>query len=445
MQATAKMMWGKRSGTTAALLLVAACGSGFGGAPSGVPGVPGAPSVPGASEAECTPAKFDLAAGTVGDFGAGPGAVKIEAFLKAAATAKASALSVENDLAAACTAIATDIGVDATRLASTGTEPGARVTAACGTLATELKTYIETNLPQGAHLVLSYAPPVCGVQMSAVVEAAAQCDANVQANAKVECEGGQLSGACSGSCTGSCSGKCTGTCGGTCGGTCSGNCTGSCEGRCKKKGPDGQCIGKCEGTCTGSCSANCTGSCSASCTGSCDAQCGGSCSVEFTEPRCEGQANVEASAECKAQANVQASANVQCSEPQLTVSIAPKPPSMDKFNVLIQTLQRNWPKLLVAARKTTVLLRPSLEGFVQVSGNISTSMPSIVLEVGAEAASCAQSAISVVAAASASVVASASVSVNVSASVSASGTASTATPAPAPAPARAPAPAAPTG
>lgn len=438
MQRTAKIMWGKRGGTTAVLLLVAACGSGFGGAPGGLPGAPGVPGVPGAGDVECSPAKFNLAAGTVGDFGAGAGAVKLEAFLNAGMAAKAAALSVENDLVAACTAIAGDIGVDASRLVSAGTEPGARVTAACGTLATELKTYIEQTLPQGARLVLSYSPPVCGVQMSAVVEAAAQCDVNVQADAAVSCEGGHLSGACSGSCSGSCSGKCTGACQGTCGGTCGGDCKGTCEGKCKKKGPDGQCIGKCEGTCRGECTANCAGSCSGSCSGSCDAQCSGECSVEFQAPRCEGQANVEASAECKAQANVQASANIECSEPQLTVGIAPKPPSIDRFNVLIQSLQRNWPKILVAAHKTNAVLRPSLEGFVSVSGNISTSMPSIVLEVGAEAASCAQQAISAVGNASASVVASASVSVNVSASVSASGSASASTPAPAAAPAAAP-------
>ncbi len=424
MQTMVDKLWGKRGATAAGLLLIAACGSGLGGAPGGLPTPGGAPAIPGAGDAQCTPGKLDIAAGTVGDFGEGAGAIKIEGFLKAAVTAKASAQAVEDDLVSACTAIATDIGVDATRLVATGSDPGARVTAACGTLATELKTYIEANLPQGARLVMSYAPPVCGVQMSAVVEAAAQCDANVQANAKVECEGGHMSGKCGASCTGSCSGKCTGSCQGTCSGTCGGDCKGECEGRCKKKGPDGSCIGKCEGTCRGECTASCGGSCSGSCTGTCDAQCSGECSVEFQEPRCEGQANVEASAECKAQANVQASADIQCTEPQLTVGITPKQVNMDKFNVLIRTLQTNWPKLLVAAHKTNVVLRPSLESFVSVSGSIASSMPSIVVEVGAEAAACAQAAVNVVSSASASVVASANVSVNVSASVSASGKAS---------------------
>lgn len=421
-------MWSIAAAGTG-LLLTAACG-GMGGLPAGVPGGGEAPGVPGAGGAECSPAKFNVAAGTVGDFGSGAGAVKIEGFLKAAMTAKTSALGVEADLSAACTAIATDIGVDPTRLVAASDAPGAKVQASCGLLATELKMYIENTLPQGARLVMSYAAPVCGVQMSAVVEAAAQCDVNVQADAQVTCEGGHMSGQCSASCTGSCSGKCTGSCSGTCSGSCGGDCNGTCEGRCKKKGPDGQCIGKCEGTCRGECSANCGGSCSGTCGGSCDAQCSGECSVAFTAPSCEGQANLEASAECKAQANVQASANVTCSEPSVTVGISPAPPSMDRFKVLIDSLQRNWPKLLVAAHKTNVVLRPSLEGFAQVSGNIAGSMPSIALEVGADAVSCAQAAVGVVSSASASVMASATVSVNVSASVSASGKAGASTEAP---------------
>ena len=402
----------------ASALFSPACGAtGLPGAPD-LSGVPGGPSLPGG----CDASKFDIQAGVVGDFGEGAGAAKLEGFLRATIAANGGIASVETDLVTACSAIATDLGVPAAELEGGGAEPGARVRRVCGAMAAKLSADLRAKLPQGARLVLAYSPPVCAVNMQAVAQASAQCDANVSADAEVQCDG-HLTGQCSANCTGTCSGSCGGSCEGTCNGSCGGDCNGTCDGRCARRGPDGQCAGRCTGTCQGSCSANCQGSCSGTCTGSCDAQCSGECSVDFQAPRCEGQANVEASAECRAQANVEASADVECTEPSVVISVSGNPGAdvMATLEGPINTLQANWPKILIAARKIEQVIRPNIEAFASASAGIAGSFSGLIGEVGAEGVACATSAGQVASGLAARAEASASVSVEMSASVSVQG------------------------
>src|SRR4051794_33130905 len=79
---------------------------------------------------------FNAMSGTVGDFGAGDAAQKVEAMLHASADLYAAAATTESDTLAACTAMATDLGIPAGELAPAQGELA--VTKACTRVKTEI-------------------------------------------------------------------------------------------------------------------------------------------------------------------------------------------------------------------------------------------------------------------------------------------------------------------
>ncbi len=368
---------------------------------------------------------FNAETGAVGDFGAGDAAQKVEALLQASADLYSAANETEADLLAACTAIATDLGIPAGELTPASGELA--VTKACGRVSTEIDAIVAT-LPNGASLAISITPASCTVDLQVSATCAAECDASITGTAMVECDG-ELHGSCSASCTGSCavSGtvNCTGECEGSCTGSCSGTCNGTCSGSCSQMDPTNtKCIGTCSGTCTGSCSATCSGSCSGTCvadvTGSCAGECYGECSATWTA-ECNGEADVMAQADCKAACDAQANANATCDVPTVTiVGIGlTDTAKAARVTALVATLTVNLPKIIQVQSRLQYAIVPGIAGFTASLRAASTSLAS----AGVQAAACMKSAIEAVVEASASVNASVSVSVEVSASASASGSA----------------------
>lgn len=367
---------------------------------------------------------FNAETGTVGDFGAGDAAQKVEALLNASADLYIAANATEADLLAACTAIATDLGIPAAEL-----QPGSNelaVTKACNRVSTEIDTIVAT-LPNGASLAISVTPASCTVDLQVSATCAAECDASITGTATVECDG-ELHGSCSASCTGSCAVtgtvSCSGECEGSCAGSCSGTCNGTCEGTCSAMDATGKCIGTCSGTCTGSCSGSCSGSCTGTCvadvTGSCSGECYGECSATWTA-ECNGEANVTANADCKAACDAQANANATCDAPTVTIVGVGLTDTAKAARVaaLVATLTVNYPKILRVQSRLQFAIVPGIAGFTASLRAASTSLAS----AGIQATACMTSAIEAVVEASASVNASVSVSVEVSASATASGSA----------------------
>jgi hypothetical protein len=232
----------------------------------------------------------------------------------------------------------------------------------CARVITELQNDLKVSVKSQAALVIKYKPAVCTVDVDAEAHVAAECEAQASGSASVTCEG-----------------TCTGTCGGKCNGTCEGG----------NKG--GDCNGKCNGTCEGSCSGGCT-----------------------------GQSDVKASAQCKAKAEVHASANVQCTEPELTVTLQ-KPMVIDasKAELAVNAIVKGMPKIL-SVRARLKPLQGAVTAWVTASSELAKAGNDLAQSFKDQAL-CISGQI----AAAASMVANiqASVSVSVSVSVEASGSA----------------------
>ncbi len=365
---------------------------------------------------------FNAETGTVGDFGAGDAAQKVEALLHASADLYSASVAVEADVRGACTSMAADLGIAASELApATGELP---VTAACKRVAEEIDTIIAT-MPTGVALGISVTPAQCNVDIEVSATCAAECDVSITGTAMVECSG-ELHGSCSGSCSGECAVmgnvSCTGSCSGSCTGTCSGTCHGACTGTCSKMDAQGNCVGTCSGTCTGTCSASCSGTCSGTCTstvtGSCTGECSGMCNATW-DAECTGEADVMANADCKAACDTSANAKATCDPPVVTiVAVAlTNPTASARVAALVATLRTNYPKLLRAQQRVQLTIAPSLPGFATALQAASTSLR----DVGVQGTACLVSAVQAVTGAASEINASVSISIEVSASVSASG------------------------
>src|ERR1041385_6266553 len=119
---------------------------------------------------------FDAMSGTVGDFGATASAQKVEAILHASADLYAAAATTESDTLAACTAMATDLGIPSSELQPAQGELA--VTKACTRVKTEIDSIIKT-LPAGVALGISITPAQCNVDLMVATSCAAECDASV--------------------------------------------------------------------------------------------------------------------------------------------------------------------------------------------------------------------------------------------------------------------------
>jgi hypothetical protein len=231
----------------------------------------------------------------------------------------------------------------------------------CNRVWTTLKADLAAGLRSQQAMVVDYKPGVCTVDVDAAARMAAQCEAQASGTATVTCNG-----------------TCTGTCHGACSGTCEGGAAG------------GQCNGRCNGTCDGSCTGGCTGA-----------------------------ADVHASAECKAQAEVHASVTMQCTDPQLTITLKQEDlADAAKANLAATALRKGLPRLLWVAARAKPLAH-AVEGWAHAADELGQSAGSLA-EQFADRAICVGGQVASALAAVAHIQASISVSVEIS--VQASGT-----------------------
>jgi hypothetical protein len=123
---------------------------------------------------------------------------------------------------------------------------GGKASGACQPLAAKIDAILKAGA--SARLSAQVTPPKCEVAASAQAECNGKCQVEVDSGYIIaHCEPGQLSGTCEGKCSGRCEGTCNGKCDGKCSATnASGDCTGVCEGTCRGT-CDATCHAKCEG------------------------------------------------------------------------------------------------------------------------------------------------------------------------------------------------------
>ena len=167
---------------------------------------------------------------------------------------------------------------------------------------------------------ITYKPAVCRVNVQATAEVAAKCE-----------------------------GKASADVGATCSGTCKGQCDGTCAGGAKAGGGGasggGECNGQCKGTCKG---------------------------------KCEGHADVKASGQCKAKAQAQASADMECTEPELKVTLDAKlVVDKSKAEQTLKAIQNGLPKLL-SIRARLAPLQAAVETTVSTAKELKDMGPKFV-------------------------------------------------------------------
>ncbi len=355
------------------------------------------------------------------------GDTKLDALIEASAKFDSSTDALAEQVRSACNAIATDLGASASE----------DTAMACSNAAGEITAVLEANV--GAQLIVEYVAPVCAASGGAFFDCVGECDASFDATGKLpQCEGGELAGSCSGMCSGECTvegsvaceGSCSGTCEGSCSasvvGSCSGTCEGTCEGTCSAMDAQGNCMGTCEGTCRGSCEGTIEGSCSGECEGmcegscraegmaNCEGTCSGECSVDWVEPVCEGGTlDVDAEADCQVACQADASFDLECSDPELVVTVIGVASSAD-LEALVTTLQANYGKILKALFKVRLVVRAAADFGGQIGGATAAAA-----SAGVEASQCLARAVTLAAEATASAQVSVSASVEVSGAVGA--------------------------
>jgi len=227
----------------------------------------------------------------------------------------------------------------------------------CAQVYQRVNDNMKVAIKSKAALKVKIKPAVCKVDVQASAEAAASCE-----------------------------GKASADVGATCSGTCRGTCEGTCAGKAGTGGNKGQCEGECKGTCKGD---------------------------------CEGHADVKASAQCKAKASVQASAKMECTEPEVDISLDAKlVVDKAKAEATIKGLKAGLPKIFsVKARLEP--LKYAVEAWVVSANELKGSARTLAMSFKDQAA-CISGQIAAAAGMIGGIQANVSVSVEVSASASGS-------------------------
>lgn len=167
---------------------------------------------------------------------------------------------------------------------------------------------------------IQYKPAVCRVNVQATAEVAAKCEGKASADVGA-------------------------TCSGTCRGTCEGTCAGGAKAGSGGASGAGQCNGQCSGTCKG---------------------------------KCEGHADVKASGQCKAKAQAQASADMDCTEPELKITLDAKlVVDKSKAEQTLKAMQAGLPKLL-SVRARLQPLQAAVETTVSTAKELKDMGPKFI-------------------------------------------------------------------
>lgn len=381
--------------------------------------------VPPGSDPTCGPSVYNPDTGTFTAFGgSSANARKVNAFLRATLDVNTNINQIHDAMLGACEAIGTDLGITS----YTPTNPNEpRVVTVCNRVGMEIQTIVRQAVPQNARLEIIATPPRCEVSLDVAARCAAECTGRAMVEVP-RCQPGDLvvscNAACEGVCQGTCMAGCMGSCSGTCTGSCNGTCVGECTGTCSARDGAGRCVGTCTGTCRGSCSASCMGSCegtcAAGCNGSCMGSCRGGCTATGSPIRCEGRADLNVDVQCDAACEARANLQATCSEPMITVNAQVGAPAMAmRLNTLVTSLQRHYPRFLVALARAQQLGTSTGPAFISSLNGAAEA----AVDVGVQAVACSARAVAVTAAAFTRFQATVDVSVSFTASVNVQGTA----------------------
>lgn len=375
------------------------------------------------------------------------------AFSQAAADLNVAAGTVQAKFLSVCNSINAELGLDTTKTTA-------------DTACAVLHQHVQAVVAAGATVTVTVVPH-CDIDINAQAQCEAKCTPPTCEITPVRCMGGEVVVACNGMCSGSCDikqptvacmgscqgscdvavacsgtcegecsaptfdgscdagctasfeGKCDGMCNGTCNGTamngttctgtCKGTCTGSCTGKCGAQCTGHFSGGKCDVMCKGSCSvaAACSGKCDGTCTytpgmATCQGECHGSCTAQVSPPTCTGSVDCMAP-ECHGSCQASAKAHIDCSKPEVNVTIT----GNDEAILLSAALHKH-----LQAWGEAVSLVVNLKDPVGSLAGKSIAAFEAIGDVGVAGASCLASSVQVMG--------QASVSINVSVTASAS-------------------------
>ncbi len=275
-------------------------------------------------------------------------------------------------------------------------------------------------------ITINYEPAKCQASVEVAVEAAAECDVEVdpgqlevqcmgscevsaevaadcQAMGTLECTGQAPNFQCEGSCQGDCQLEVAAACEGTCSGRCEGECSACAGGNCETDGMGvvtncaGSCSAGCEGTCKleagGSCGGRCEGSCTynpgnASCEAGATAKCDVSAMAEAScQGKCEGTVEPpEVSAECQASVEAKASASVECTPPSLSVqyqfAAGLDADAQAEFKIWLEGFKGRFAGMLAASAKLEIVGEAAANLVASAGGAVEGALSEIQVEGG---------------------------------------------------------------
>jgi hypothetical protein len=288
-----------------------------GGKLPGGGGVPGGDNIPGGGGA---PGGLGGSSGmvdpnTCGNYAGSEAGARLKAFLEAVADLQKQSQETVEVVQTSCKMMGKELGM------TDADFPDAMETKdICAKVWGAYNDNMKVAVKSKAAFKITYKPAVCRVNVQATAEAAAKCE-----------------------------GKASADVGATCSGTCRGKCDGTCAGGAKAGGGGaaggGECNGQCNGTCRG---------------------------------KCEGHADVQASGQCKAKAQVNASADMECTEPELKVSLDAKlVVDKSKAEQTLKAMQNGLPKLL-SVRARLRPLQAAVETTVSTAKELKSMGPKFV-------------------------------------------------------------------
>ncbi|NVB83015.1 MAG: hypothetical protein HOV81_31850 [Kofleriaceae bacterium] len=238
---------------------------------------------------------------TCGNYAASEAGARLKAFLMAVQDLEKQSQETVEVVKTSCKMMGNELG-----MTDADFPDGMQTNDICAKVWGAYRDNMKVAVKSKAAFKIKYKPAVCKVSVEATAEAAAKCEGKASADVGASC-----SGVCHGKCDGQCKGSGKAGTGGTAGG--------------------GECNGECSGTCHGS---------------------------------CEGHADVKASGQCKASAQAHASADMQCTEPEFSVTLDAKLVlDKSKAEQTVKAMMAGFPKLfsvkarlapLQAAVETTV-------------------------------------------------------------------------------------------
>jgi hypothetical protein len=344
---------------------------------------------------------------------------QFRAFAQASGDMSVVAGQAVADATNACRNIAVDLGNDPNDMGANGKAGTDLMNFWCAAAVTQINaTFTATGVAKGA-LKIDVTPAQC----TASLQASATCQGNCQVNGSCDikanppvCMGGKLDIDCKGECDVTAMAPtidCTGTCMGMCSGSCEAqggvavNCTGKCDGTCAagtgagQTGiqADGSCNGTCNGKCTMSatapsvqCMGTCSGQCNAACTtspGQASVKCSGTCKADYTPISCTGgtlSGGCMVDAHCQANCNASVDARAECTPPTLTISVTGTvmASAQGQFNVLVNTIQLNVPKLFLIAKVRGMAFATEMNGVISGGVNVASTGSTCLVIIGSD-------------------------------------------------------------